>query len=467
MKCNYDLNDAFDYLDGVSNEQFSQHLDGCGACTTHVADCRAARAVWKSVDSPELTDSQWASLDRKIRLRVLDEESETRPSWLPTLGRQLAWTGALAALAIATYVSFLSPENQKQSPPATVASDNSVQTLSSGDAVTTGKQHQTVTVAEARMNVAPQSRCKVASLTASNTVVELQTGSVTFDVKPRPKGVTFQVKANDVMVTVVGTRFTVEIDDLGAVLVSVEHGQVSVQQGSAMASLLSDGDTIRKSVKPSIAKTEESEVTPTNETTEEATAPQVVEAGKDAPVDVEADESVTQPTTPSVPTKPKRSKRATTKKKRPAKTAKHAMPAKNNKKTTATEPPQEAAGPVRVVVKQPVTPKAKVVLDVSKKAEPATSVEATQSADPGRAALRRIVTRIGKISYSECVSKLKGWMSKHRRHRKWNDAYYALGYCEFRRGNKKRANKIFTSKRLSKHRMLRKTGDYFNPRRPR
>lgn len=474
MKCNYDINDAFDYLDGQSDTEFAQQLEQCEACANHVAECQMARSVWSSVETPELTDDQWATLDRKIRQQIIDEESANKPYWMPSFGRQLAWSGALAALAIAAYVSVVSSGNPTdKTAPATPKT--TIASLTAGDEVKTTTEPKRVTVAQARIDIAQQSSVKVESLTDENTVIKLESGAVTLDVSPRPTGVTFQVTANDVLVTVVGTRFTVAINDDDSVLVSVEHGRVSVNQEGTEPTLLTDGGSIRKPAMKWVAE-------------QGATAKLPSEQTPDASEQMEKRKRNNQTTAPSPDTtnetaksaskvsrqKSKRAKRSSPKKKRQQKPGSNSTigtAPKTIEKTTSKVPSTAARAVVEnklqvTEASQKTSAQTETEID-EQSPEAGTRIEALKTTDVGRSKLRQIVKRIGQISYSECVAQLQSWMANHRRHRKWNDAYYALGYCEFHRGNKKRANKIFTSKRLSKHRMLRKAGDYFNPRRPR
>jgi TolA-binding protein len=92
-------------------------------------------------------------------------------------------------------------------------------------------------------------------------------------------------------------------------------------------------------------------------------------------------------------------------------------------------------------------------------------VLASQSADPAVDELKTIFKRISRANASVCILELHGWLKRHPKHRKRMDARYAMGYCEFQRGNLRAANRIFAN--LPKgNRWIRKVGDYLNPPKP-
>lgn len=79
-------------------------------------------------------------------------------------------------------------------------------------------------------------------------------GEVRYEVKPDATRL-FSVRAHDVEVRVIGTIFSIAVEDDG-VLVSVEHGRVSVQNGKRRVELAS-GETLRLSSEVVAAATQE------------------------------------------------------------------------------------------------------------------------------------------------------------------------------------------------------------------
>ncbi|MFZ5443557.1 MAG: FecR domain-containing protein [Myxococcota bacterium] len=88
-----------------------------------------------------------------------------------------------------------------------------------------------------RLQLAQGSTTRVETVTEADVVVLLEQGRVTFDVSKRPTR-RFVVKANEVEVRVVGTKFTVERLDDARVAVDVHEGIVEVREHGAVHRLV-------------------------------------------------------------------------------------------------------------------------------------------------------------------------------------------------------------------------------------
>lgn len=80
----------------------------------------------------------------------------------------------------------------------------------------------------ARVGLAGSGKMRVAAAGPERTEVQLLHGTTAFEVSPRRDEARFQVRAGEISVEVIGTRFSVAMDENEAVTVSVDRGVVSV-----------------------------------------------------------------------------------------------------------------------------------------------------------------------------------------------------------------------------------------------
>ena len=324
-----------------------------------------------------------------------------------------------------------------------------------GQLVTAGKTPKTVQVADAKFEVGGNSVCRVSELNDTTTIIDIVAGSATFDVAPRKAGSVFQVRTANIKVTVVGTRFTVAKEKDGTVNVSVEHGLVDVQRGGEAANRLSAGDAIRMA--PSIARYEEGQTK--ENTVADRTQGESVNDQEEAPDDTAR--TLSEGRAKVAKAHKARAKRRKAVKRAPSDLGSSSRPAAAATKTLEIEAPPESASKDKAEdsVVAP-TPKRETTANLGE-----VEVKASQSVDPAVNELKIIFKRISRANASGCILELHAWIKRHPKHRKRVDARYAMGYCEFQRGNVQAANRIFAG--LPKgNRWIRKVGDYLNPPRP-
>lgn len=161
---------------------------------------------------------QWAGID--ARLDAADRSRRRRPALV---------AGGAFTLAIAAAALFWVSR-----PAAPLA----------GATFVTTEHPQRVALADgSSIVVAPESRVRPCDGSSACFVVEQ--GGAEFEVTPRGDGAPFVVRAGDVSVTVVGTRFTVterERDGRSETTVEVAHGVVEVRVGDGTARRLGAGE---------------------------------------------------------------------------------------------------------------------------------------------------------------------------------------------------------------------------------
>ena len=79
--------------------------------------------------------------------------------------------------------------------------------------------------------------------------------------------------------------------------------------------------------------------------------------------------------------------------------------------------------------------------------------------------LKGIFRGIDSNGYSRSISLLRGWIDQYPEHRQRTAARYAIGYCEFGRGNRTVANRIFSERAMS--RWITSVKAFENPPKPR
>jgi hypothetical protein len=181
----------------------------------------------RKVDVPvePLSEERWDRLERRLGA-ARDEDALTAP--VPDLRRgtrRLALVTALAA-GVAAGAGLMwwrahGGAGQVAGPPprTTVAAEPLHVATPVG-----GASH--LELGDARLDVGDAAELDVERAADGTTTVRLARGEVTCDVEPRPGRAPFHVVADDVVVTVVGTRFAVARD--GDVRVRVERGTVKV-----------------------------------------------------------------------------------------------------------------------------------------------------------------------------------------------------------------------------------------------
>lgn len=162
----------------------------------------------------------WNDLrEQRVLARVQDEKRNR----LASRSRPMAWL-AVAAVVLASVIGFAAYKLRAPAPVANVEAAPNMM-LADGSEVTL--------VRDARVKLEEQGDEQV-RLTQS-------AGEATYDVKPNPKR-KFVVNAGDVTVRVLGTAFTVTMQN-GKVKVHVLRGRVEVE-GSGKIAVLASGETL-------------------------------------------------------------------------------------------------------------------------------------------------------------------------------------------------------------------------------
>lgn len=353
--------------------------------------------------------------------------------------------------------------------------------------------------------IAAAAACKVTRNDAELTQIDVISGTVTFDVSPRQPGSLFEVRANEVVVRVIGTRFDVSLEPDGAVSVVVEHGVVRVQRGVDPPTTLRAGDALRLvsseslAVSDSLSPVEEGEDSlPTEvaaeggETLSEVNKqapdepavldeqPEETSAAVDPPVGDRTRERARR--TASASTRAVRERRRRAAARRQARLeARAASRSTNVAKPVAsadtlaqpapaaesvTSAPSSTNNEVPNAASVSVTREAVEAPEESDSVEVEVAVDAVRESDPAGEELKQIFRQLDGVSYGRSIQDIRRWLENHPRHRHRADARYAIGYCEYKRGNQERAREIFGS--LEGSRWIRDIGDIFRePVRPR
>jgi hypothetical protein len=178
-------------------------------------------SLGKKLDVEPLGEQRWARIERELFERVDAGESvpqsasvqrvQATPRWRMAAALMLAGAAAAVLGAGAWHVITAPPRV------ATVVPSR----------ITTEATESSVSVGEARLDVAPQSAVSVSGDDAHGLTVFLERGRVECEVPPRAGRPPFSVQAGDVLVQVVGTHFAVARTDAD-VQVDVQRGVVQV-----------------------------------------------------------------------------------------------------------------------------------------------------------------------------------------------------------------------------------------------
>ncbi len=458
MSCMYATHDVFELLDGTSADGFRAHASSCAECEPRLREAQVARRAWRQARTDGPDDFALARLDRAMAARLTalnagaDAQELRRRPWF-VFG--LAAAGAIAA---ATVVLWRTAE-PRTAPSAGVATAAVEPSVRLGDLVEAPVDaERTVTVAAARVIVAAGASCRVTALESTRTEVTVLEGSATFDVDKRAPGSLFEVRADDVLVTVRGTRFTVSrAPGRGEVEVSVEHGRVDVSRRGALVAALAAGDRVTVALRTAAAAASVTASAPSVPSPVREAPPTVVEttppvAPEEAPAAVDDVAEATRPA-PGLRADAKRSRRTEPQ----SPTVPADAPAADSSAVARAEAPVAPSG----TVPPAQSPPAKTPLPAPTER---IAVETESGLDAAHAELKSVFRRIGNEAPGASVDALEAWLKAHPDHHARGDARYAIGYCEHVRGNRAEANRIFSA--LRGHRWLSKIKDLENPRRP-
>ncbi|HEY4056674.1 MAG TPA: FecR domain-containing protein [Kofleriaceae bacterium] len=170
-----------------------------------------------------LSNAAWSRVERGVLERL--DAGEPAPK-MTTPSRRWPWLAVplvVAAAAAAAIVLVRSPASSTR----VVAGTTAVQPTDEPSRVVAGDTPSTVSFGDALLTLSPRAAIVMAHELGAPSVM-IDRGSTTFEVAPRNGRPAFVVRAADVVVRVVGTRFTVARSD-ERVDVSVDHGIVDVQ----------------------------------------------------------------------------------------------------------------------------------------------------------------------------------------------------------------------------------------------
>ncbi len=166
---------------------------------------------------PKVDELRLARIEREIVNKVSNLGAQA-PSSHPRWGKVAVGIVAFAGVVLAIVLNL----RGAQGPSVNAATDSPLPTrLATGP----GESDQ-LQLGDAVVDVAENTNIAVQRFTDGRTLIQLEKGSVHCEVKPRENRPTFQVRAGDVDVTVVGTAFDVGRDL--TVQVAVQRGIVSV-----------------------------------------------------------------------------------------------------------------------------------------------------------------------------------------------------------------------------------------------
>jgi len=452
MKRPITLEQAFAYLDGQLSPESMEHLhaivETCEQSARIMTEARKARSVWQQAAAQDLDDLTWKRIDNAVNNRIAQESIQSAAalpfnqrfhSWI----RATVWAVVGAACALFIYINVgLPPIPLPENTALPIAPIVSVKASPQvGDVLTTGTESRHVQIAAAKLTMEPASVVRVATQSPTGTVLELVAGKVDFNVAPRKKGRIFQVRAGDVSVTVKGTQFSVERTTEGTVHVSVTHGLVSVQRNNEPETLLAAGEHLSRSAVAMDAP-------PTRTVT-----PVAVDTTIPNTASEQTGPIATALPTPERKTKSQSRVRVKAKKSRIARTASAAV--------QKTQPLVEK----KAVQPANIDPTVRVI-EINVEEPNVTYVEMESEESNPRQTLKSILRGIGTASYGTTIQQLRAWKKEHSSHRLQMTAQYAIGYCEFKRGNRIKAKRIF-AQLPDNNRWIRTAADFDNPQQPR
>ena len=440
-----------DYLDGLLSPEachdFEMQIREDSALRQQVEEARQVREVWRSV---KLSDSDldrvaWSTLDTQIAASIAGQSTQAN-IWHPA--RVSVWAAACCVVVLGVYVGAslygAEPLDTSNLTPA-ATTPTVVSSLGAGDVVH-AQTAQTVRFREAEITLSPGAKIRTEIPSDTTSAVALHAGRARFRVSPRAMGHRFRVVVNTVFITVVGTEFDVNRMD-EAVEIQVIHGKVAVTSPQGKTEL-SEG--MKLSVKNEVEVVQEP--TPLRDRKLSTSVVSHKSEQVDAMV-TDASKTMNAPT------------RNEPQKQRVAKTVNRRVRKRKHRKTRATDI-------------QPVTSSLKVQVtaadsNMKTKSEPAqshrparTSVDVVSiaCADDACRQLKTIFRSIGKVHYAGTIGLLKAWITDHPNHRNRLVARYAIGFCEFKRGNRTAANRIFSERAMS--RWITSVKAFENPPKP-
>lgn len=260
-------------LDEAAREQFVSHLQGCDSCRHQVEEWGVISghfAEWTGQQTGIVPNTPTAP-EAKLFVRQLNEKLAI--SAMPPVGdksgfpfRRFLPLAAAAVIAVAAVIYGRAAVYPADTPPktsdVTVAdrsapprvqwtvwhirenagieekrepADNAILRSGAGERIV-------ARVADDTIGMDNHSRLAVQRIDPQTAAFRLQQGMAVFEVSPRSHGNRFQVLANDISITVIGTRFAVEIKNQD-VMIGVGKGTVLVQRQSERFRL-SAGNTV-------------------------------------------------------------------------------------------------------------------------------------------------------------------------------------------------------------------------------
>ncbi|HEY4179962.1 MAG TPA: FecR domain-containing protein [Kofleriaceae bacterium] len=171
-----------------------------------------------------LSNAAWSRIERGVFDRIDAGETVNAP---PSAPSRLKWPWLVVPLVVAAAAAAAVLLVRTPTTPHDVVGTRVVQPTDEPSRVVAGDTSSSVSFGDAHLTLAPRAAI-VMDHEGDAPSVMIDRGSTTFEVAPRNGRPAFIVRAADVVVRVVGTRFTVARSD-ERVDVSVDHGIVDVQ----------------------------------------------------------------------------------------------------------------------------------------------------------------------------------------------------------------------------------------------
>jgi TolA-binding protein len=241
-------------MEGEARHRFEHHLNGCD-------DCQEAAETWQTVKREYACWVERVTRDgednrRKMEARgfvaslleSMEDEGET-PRVQKRERRIIYRVAAAAAIlfGLSLTIYFMTDKGQPESTPPKAATPPSKQLAIPAIIITDsvkksvffkgglenlieapGNGRVLGTVGQDRFGLDRFGKTRIEDLTPEQTTIRLIHGRAAFEVSPRPPGSCFTVEAGEVTIEVIGTRFSVAMDNNLNVTVCVEEGNVSV-----------------------------------------------------------------------------------------------------------------------------------------------------------------------------------------------------------------------------------------------
>ncbi len=241
-------------LEGEDRQRIEHHLKGCD-------DCGEAAEAWQTVKREyaywvERVTSDEEDNGRKTEARgfvaslleSMEEEGETPR--VQKRERRMSYRVAAAAailLGLFSIIYFMIDKgSQEPTPPATVTAPSKqlaipaiiITDSAEKDVWFKGGRENLIeapgagrilaTLGQDRFGLERFGKMRIRDVSSEQTTIRLFHGRAAFEVSPRPPGSRFTVEAGEVTIEVIGTRFSVAIDNDQTVTVFVEEGNVWV-----------------------------------------------------------------------------------------------------------------------------------------------------------------------------------------------------------------------------------------------